>query len=163
MNSKVLITAPLKQDRGIFREFQDALDRLIIPGGVTVDRFFVVNDCDKIIPDIRGDHIVINTGDSYGKTVNDHIWTPENLDKMPRLRNATIQRALDGGYDYWFSIDTDLIVQPETLQVTKTSSLRSSGRRRQTATFGATAGCMTNAIPPDALTNFGGRGFTRSA
>lgn len=117
MNSKVLITAPLKQDRGIFREFQDALDRLIIPGGVTVDRFFVVNDCDKIIPDIRGDHIVINTGDSYGKTVNDHIWTPENLDKMPRLRNATIQRALDGGYDYWFSIDTDLIVQPETLQV----------------------------------------------
>ena len=55
MGIKVLITAPLKQDRRIFREFQDALDRLIVPDGVTVDRFFVVNDCEKIIPDIRGD------------------------------------------------------------------------------------------------------------
>lgn len=115
-STKVLITAPLKQDRRIFAEFQDSLDRLEVPDGVTVDRFFVVNDCDKIIPDIRGDYIVMNTGDEYNKTVNDHIWTHRNLDKMPRLRNATIHRALGGGYDYWFSVDTDLVLHPLTLK-----------------------------------------------
>ena len=113
---KVLITAPLKQDIGIFAEFQKALDNLIIPEGVSVDRYYVVNDCNEIIPYIKGDYDVINTGDVYGKTWNDHIWSPDNLDKMPLLRNATIKRALDGNYDYWFSIDSDVIIQPETLQ-----------------------------------------------
>ena len=117
MNSiKVLITAPLKQERKYFKEFQDSLDRLEVAENVTVDRFFVVNDCDKIIPDIRGDYIVMNTGDEYNKTVNDHVWTRENLNKMPKLRNATIQRALDGNYDYWFSVDTDLVLHPLTLK-----------------------------------------------
>lgn len=114
---RVLIAAPLKQDPRIFREYQAALDRLIIPNGVTVDRFFVVNDCDEVIPEIRNaEFTVINTGDRYDKAVNDHIWTSDNLDKMPRLRNACIQRVLDGGYDYLFSIDTDLVLQPETLE-----------------------------------------------
>ena len=114
---RVLIAAPLKQEPKIFREYQNALDRLIIPNGVTVDRFFVVNDCDEVIPEIRNaEYIVINTGDRYDKAVNDHIWTSDNLDKMPRLRNACIQRVRYGLYDYLFSIDTDLVLQPETLE-----------------------------------------------
>ena len=112
---RVLLAAPLRQSVGVFREYQDALDRLIIPDGVTVDRFFVVNDCPEVIPEIRGDYIVMDTGDVYEKVINDHIWTDANLGKMPRLRNACIQRVLDGGYDYLFSVDTDLILQPETL------------------------------------------------
>ena len=114
---KVLITAPLKQDVGIFREHQRSLDELEIPDGVTVDRFYVVNDCPEVIPEIRGDYIVVNTGDRYEKAVNDHIWTHENLNKMHLLRNLTVKRALEGGYDYWWSIDTDLILDPRTLPV----------------------------------------------
>lgn len=114
---RVLIAAPLKQEPKIFREYQNALDRLIIPNGVTVDRFFVVNDCDEVIPEIHNaEYTVINTGDRYDKAVNDHIWTSDNLDKMPHLRNACIERVLDGQYDYLFSIDTDLVLQPETLE-----------------------------------------------
>ena len=115
--AKILIAAPLKQEPKIFREYQDALDRLIIPAGVTVDRFFVVNDCNEVIPEIRrAEYIVINTGDRYDKAVNDHIWTHDNLEKMPLLRNECIRRVRDGGYDYLFSIDTDLVLQPETLE-----------------------------------------------
>lgn len=113
---KVLITAPLKQEPGIFREYQRALDELDVPAGVTVDRFYVVNDCPEVIPEIRGDYIVVNTGDKYEKAVNDHIWTHDNLTKMHGLRNLTIQRAREGGYDYWWSIDTDLILHRETLR-----------------------------------------------
>ena len=43
---RVLIAAPLRQKVEIFREYQKGLDNLIIPDGVSVDRFFVVNDCE---------------------------------------------------------------------------------------------------------------------
>lgn len=113
---KVLLTAPLKQSENIFAAFQGSIDALDVPEGVTLDRFFVVNDCSDIIPHIRGEYEVINTGDVYRKTANDHLWSNENLCKMSRLRNATIRRALDGGYDYWWSVDTDLVLQPQTLR-----------------------------------------------
>lgn len=113
---KVLLTAPLKQSENIFAAFQGSIDALDVPEGVTLDRFFVVNDCPDIIPHIRGEYEVINTGDVYRKTANDHLWSNENLCKMSRLRNATIRRALDGGYDYWWSVDTDLVLQPQTFR-----------------------------------------------
>lgn len=113
---KVLIAAPLRQEIKIFREYQAGLDRLIVPEGVTVDRYFVVNDCPEVIPEIRGAaYDVLDTGDSFRKADNDHLWTQENLEKMPALRNMTVRRALEGGYDYLFSVDTDIVLQPETL------------------------------------------------
>lgn len=113
---KILIAAPLRQSVEIFREYQKGLDGLVIPEGVTVDRFFVVNDCDEVIPEIRGDYVICNTGDEYRKAENDHLWTMQNLDKMSYLRNVTIAQTLKGGYDYLFSVDTDLVLQPQTLQ-----------------------------------------------
>lgn len=113
--TKVLITAPLRQDVNIFREYQNALDALVIPDGVQVERHFVVNDCPEVIPEIRGSYEVADTGDVYTKVANDHIWLPENLAKMHDLRNRTIMWALMGGFDYWFSVDTDLILHPMTL------------------------------------------------
>lgn len=113
---KVLIAAPLRQEIKIFREYQAGLDRLIVPEGVTVDRYFVVNDCPEVIPEIRGaSYDVLDTGDRFQKSDNDHLWTQENLEKMPALRNMTVRRALEGGYDYLFSVDTDIILHPETL------------------------------------------------
>lgn len=112
---KVLITAPLRQSVGIFEAYQGALDALIVPAGVTVDRFFVVNDCPEIVPHIRGKYAVIDTNDLYEKTHDDHIWTHDNLTKMHTLRNRTVEEMLAGDYDYWWSIDTDVIVQPQTL------------------------------------------------
>lgn len=113
---KVLITAPLRQDARIFNEYQEGLDRLRVPKNVEVGRFFVVNNCPEIIPHIRGaNYIVMDTGTEYGKTHNDHIWSQECLASMSGLRNATIKYALDNGYDYWWSVDTDLVLHPDTL------------------------------------------------
>lgn len=113
---KILITAPLRQDADIFDAYQDSLDRLEVPEGFTTDRFFVVNDCNEIIPHIRDAAIEIaENGDVYEKTHNDHLWTLELMDKVGEMRNRTIRQMLDGGYDYWFSVDTDLILDPWTL------------------------------------------------
>ena len=112
---KILIAAPLRQELHIFREYQRGLDELKIPEGVTVDRFFVVNDCPEVIPEIKGDYVVCDTKDVYERRENDHYWTHENLGKMHLLRNLTCERALKGGYDYLFSVDTDLVLHPDTL------------------------------------------------
>jgi len=114
---RVLITAPLRQDADVFEAYQDGLDRLEIPEDTEVSRFFVVNDCDEVIPHIRNaKYIVADTGDAYQKTSNDHLWTLDLMWKMGELRNRTIREMLDGGFDYWLSIDTDIVVAPETLK-----------------------------------------------
>ena len=114
---KILIAAPLRQDPRIFDEYQRALDELIIPDGFTADRFYVVNDCPEVIPHIRkARYITHDTGDEYWKTRTNHLWTGENLQKMSDLRNMTIQIMLAGGYDYWLSADTDLVLNRHTLE-----------------------------------------------
>ena len=112
--TRVLIAAPLRQDPKIFALYQNGLDSLIIPDGVSVDRYFVVNDCDKVIPYIRGAEFdVVNNG---AMMYQDHLWTGELVGNMATYRNMTIRKALDGGYDYLLSVDTDLVLEEHTLQ-----------------------------------------------
>ena len=114
---KILITAPLRQDADIFEAYQTGLDRLEVPEGFEVSRFFVVNDCAEVIPLIRNaKYVTADTGDEYRKTSETHEWTLELMAKMSGLRNRTIAEALDGGFDYWFSVDTDLVLDPMTLR-----------------------------------------------
>ena len=114
--TKVLIAAPLRQDPKIFREYQKGLDGLIIPDGVHADRYFVVNDCDEVVPEIRNAaYDVIN---SKNVTMyHDHLWDRQLVSNMSVYRNMTIRRALEGGYDYLLSVDTDLVLEEHTLQV----------------------------------------------
>ena len=113
---KILITAPLRQDTDIFQAYQEGLDALDVPEGYEVGRYFVVNNCNEVIPFIRGaKYMVMDTGEEYEKTGNDHLWTLDNMWKMGELRNETIREALDGGYDYWLSVDTDIVLAPWTL------------------------------------------------
>ena len=114
---KILITAPLRQEPDIFLEYQKGLDALEVPEGFSVSRFFVVNDCEEVIPLIRNaEYVTVNTGDEYRKTCDNHEWTLELMAKMSALRNRTIEEMLTGGYDYWFSVDTDLVLDPRTLR-----------------------------------------------
>ena len=112
---KVLIAAPLRQDPKIFEEYQKGLDALIIPDGVIVDRYFVVNDCDEVVPYIRGaEYDVVNNKNVM--MYQDHLWTGELVSNMAVYRNMTIRKALEGGYDYLLSVDTDLVLEEHTLQ-----------------------------------------------
>ena len=113
---KVLIAAPLRQDPKIFREYQKGLDGLIIPDDVQVDRFFVVNDCWEVVPEIRDAEYVEVNHESI-MLYRDHFWTKELVSDMSVYRNMTIRKALEGGYDYLLSVDTDLVLEPHTLQV----------------------------------------------
>jgi len=110
---KILICAPLRQDTDIFREYQDSIDRLEVPEGFEVSRFFVVNDCPEVKGEIRGaEWTEVEIGEDYIKTDEDHLWNIQLMNKVGALRNMTIRKMLDGGFDYWLSADTDLILDP---------------------------------------------------
>ena len=113
----ILITAPLRQDVDVFEAYQTGLDRLEVPEGCEVSRFFVVNGCDEVIPHIRNaEYTVADVTEEYLKTRDDHVWTLSLMYRMSELRNMTIRKMLDGGYDYWFSVDTDVVLDPLTLR-----------------------------------------------
>lgn len=113
---RVLLGGPLQEDRHIFIEHLKSLDELNTDG-LQVDRCWIANDCDELHPLMKLDeYIVRNTGDIYLKDEQTHYWTQANVAKMCDLRNEMIRVALEGGYDYLFFVDSDLILQPGTLQ-----------------------------------------------
>ena len=116
---KILITAPVRQDPDIFAEYLKALDALEVPDGCEIERFFVINDCPEVIPLLRDTDrwTTYKTECEYLKTHNDHIWTLDNMDNMARMRNMTIVHALENWCDYWWSVDSDVMVRPETLRI----------------------------------------------
>lgn len=113
---KILITAPLKQDPKIFLEYQESLDNLIIPDGFTADRFFIVDGCPEVIPYIRKARYMVYEPKEWEILEETHRWTGGAVRKMCNLRNTTILMALKGGYDYWLSADTDLVLNRHTVE-----------------------------------------------
>lgn len=111
---KILLGSPARQDTRIFEQYIKSLNGLELP--CQVDRFFILNDAGNLKPYLKkSEYIEYNTGDHYEKTPVTHRWSAENLDKMPTMRNMLIKKTLSGGYDYLFMVDTDLILQPQTL------------------------------------------------
>lgn len=115
---KILIAAPARQDPRIFDEYRKSIDNLVIPDGYVVDNFFVINNCQELIPHLHETDLwaTYDTDEGYTKTENDHLWTSSNMQRVGFMRNITIAYALQNGYDYWFSIDTDLVLHPNTLK-----------------------------------------------
>lgn len=115
---RILITAPLRQDPRYFDEYRASVDKLIVPEGYEIKVFYVVNNCEEIISHLHyGDgYIVRDNPNEYIKTSGDHVWQDENIKKVAYFRNLTIQYALEQVYDYWWSIDTDIVLHPMTLK-----------------------------------------------
>lgn len=112
---KILLAAPLKQKPYIFEEYQKSIDRLIIPEGYSLDRFYVINNCEEIIPYMHScTYSIVNSDDVQDAP---HIWKSNNILKMIKLRNLCFEAVLNDDYDYIFSVDTDLVLHPQTLEV----------------------------------------------
>lgn len=113
---RILITAPLKRDPKIFSEYQESLDNLIIPEGFSADRFFIVNDCQEVIPYIHKARYITYDSEPGEAQEAEHDWKWPVLKRMCNMRNMSIQFMLRYGYDYWLSADTDLILNRHTLE-----------------------------------------------
>lgn len=114
---RILIGGPARQDVPIFTEHLKTIKALELPDGVSVDLFYILNDCPELKELLDPDQYTeINTGDEYVRTEKNHDWSGQNLNKMTRLRNCFLTKVLKDGYDYGMFVDTDVCVQPATLK-----------------------------------------------
>lgn len=113
---KILIGSPVRQDEGVFIEYLKSLDQLLIPKDIEAHRYFILNDCEYLTKHLKpNEYEILNTGDEYVCNEQTHVWSKDNLNKMSILRNKLLKKVLDEGYDYFFMVDSDLILHKNTL------------------------------------------------
>ena len=115
---RVLIGAPLRQDPLIFTEHLKAIAELNIPEGVEVSKFYVANGAHDCLPLLGEQEYIVRDDlapDFYEAGEKDHTWTLYDMLKMCALRSILTDKVLREGYDFLLSVDTDIVMQPETL------------------------------------------------
>ena len=116
VQKKILIASPLKQKVEIFLEHQESIKKLNVPEGYQVDTYYIVNDCDEIVPHLKDCYFTVYNGlaDSHFDN-SPHVWSSLKLRRMVLMRNLCINFAKTYNYDYLFMVDTDLVLHPDTL------------------------------------------------
>lgn len=113
---KIMITAPVHQDAKIFREYLWSLNRLEIPEGYIVDKYFYLHNADNLKKFLQSNEYEIFKDDTKVEQ-NDitHIWKTENFSAVAQMRTKALERARELEYDYIFSVDSDVILHKESL------------------------------------------------
>lgn len=116
---RILLGVPVHQDADIFKAYLASLDRLVVPEGYKLDRMFYLHNCDELAAFVAPtDRVKYNHDktkyDTAGPT---HSWTAENLTEVAKMKNEMMQICVKEGYDYYFLVDSDLIIHPNTLKV----------------------------------------------
>jgi hypothetical protein len=111
---KILIGAPVRQSEGVFREYLKSLDNLEKP--CQIDRFFYLHNSPELAKHLKPEEYALATSnDQYDKDEQTHYWKEENLKIVTYLKNELLKRTVEGGYDYFMLVDSDLILHPKTL------------------------------------------------
>ena len=114
---KVLITAPVRQDENIFKEYLWSLNRLIKPNNVEVKKFFYLHNCENLKKFLNEDeYLIINDDSSFLVTEKTHVWKNENFSAVAKMRTFALEKARNENFDYVFSVDSDVLLNPITLQ-----------------------------------------------
>ncbi|MGZ0051797.1 CDP-glycerol glycerophosphotransferase family protein [Brevibacillus gelatini] len=120
---KVLIASAVRQTPKVLKEFLASLDELNTDNLET--HIMLINDnVDEVSSHMlrdyaKNDLVFVEELEEWetDKTPSiKEIWSDEHVWKVASFKNAFIEVALDGEYDYLFLIDADIILNPETLQ-----------------------------------------------
>ncbi len=115
---RILLGVPVHQDEDIFRAYLASLDRLVIPEGCTLDRIFYLHNARHLEPLLKPtDRVLYNDNPNTCRRDDaTHHWEAQNLTEVARMKNAILDICIREGYDFWFLVDTDLILHPNTLK-----------------------------------------------
>lgn len=120
---KILIGTSVRQSEEVFKYYLDSLDKLIKPDGYEIHRLFCLHNSEHLRPILENhpcykktlDFIVHNDDISYTKDEVTHNWNNGAVDAITNIKNFILDYARYNGYEYMFFVDSDLILQPETL------------------------------------------------
>lgn len=112
---RILIGAPVRQDIKTFKRYLKSLNGLN-KEGLEVDYLFILHNSPELKHLLNeSQYIEYQSNNDYVKT-DSHHWSNENLKDVIIMKNhlLTIAKKLD--YDYFFLIDSDILLHKNTLQ-----------------------------------------------
>ena len=95
-NIKVLIAAPVHQDKETFVRYLDSLDNLKTKDYVNISRAFILDNCSDEVKNLyrlQDDNTLLIVNDDnveYKRTNVTHEWNIHNLNKVVRLDLVSI-------------------------------------------------------------------------
>lgn len=116
---RVLIVVPARQTEEKFELHIKGLNNLIIPDYLHVDRLFILHNSKNLEEYLSRTDFkqIIETKESYETDENTHHWRNDNLQMITNIKNSVItNKGIINNYDYIFWVDSDLVLQPETLK-----------------------------------------------
>ena len=123
---KILIASPVYQKKEILSSFLLSLTQLN-QEDLLVSYLFIDDNTDVISSNLLSSFVSLHGGtvlpapkkiarDDDPNTSNRLKWNDELIWHVARMRNTIMDYAHNHNYDYLFMTDTDLILQPQTLQ-----------------------------------------------
>lgn len=113
---KILITAPVHQDIKIFKEYLWSLNRLEIPEGYEIHKYFYLHNADNLKKFLQPNEYEIIKDNIEVEHTNTHIWKQDNFNIVAEMRTKALIKAREEKYDYIFSVDSDTILCKTTLK-----------------------------------------------
>ena len=124
VKKKVLIASPIRQNPEILRCFLKSLKRLNREG-LSFYYYFINDNQDKkstlLLKDFQKEmqEVIIKDIDSeeeYLKNQMTHYWNESLVWKVAQFKDSMIEHAKEHEFDYIFLVDSDLVLQKETIQ-----------------------------------------------
>ncbi|WP_448163016.1 CDP-glycerol glycerophosphotransferase family protein [Bacillus mobilis] len=124
MKKKILIGSPIKQKERILQEFLLSLQELE-KDELEINYCFIDDNeepnSSKLLEKFAGENekVFLLKGKklgNYQRDENTHHWNENLIWEVAAYKNKIIDIMLKGSYDYLFLVDSDLVLQPQTLQ-----------------------------------------------
>jgi hypothetical protein len=124
---KVLIGGPVRKNAAVLKAHLDSLAWQELPKRVEVAYAFVddyptPDAGQQVLADFIGEHkgTVYRSSEARADDFTDqhpvcHQWSTSAMGRVGRLKHALMKACLDGGYDYLWLVDSDLICDKTTL------------------------------------------------
>ena len=111
---RILVGAPVKQDETIFKYYLESLASQ--QHNHEVDYFFILHNSPELKKYLHPHQYEEYTNKTQYSRADTHYWNSNNLKDVMIMKNYLLKKTLDEGYDYFFLVDSDLILHPNTLE-----------------------------------------------
>lgn len=112
---RILIGAPVRQDYKTFELYLKSLDGLN-KEGLKVDYFFILHNSPELKPLLKDNQYIEFTSKNEYIKKDTHEWSNENLKDVIIMKNHLLQKARYEEYDYFFLVDSDILMHENTLK-----------------------------------------------
>jgi len=113
-DARVLIAAVVNQEERVFAEYLEHLDNMAVPKDVEVSRCFILHNSPDLKKYLKPDEYI----EVDNNLVHDmsHTWNIEKFTFLADCKNKIVEIANGAHATHILWIDSDLLVQPETLK-----------------------------------------------